>query len=45
MSRKINCRKCGKPIKLDPSTSSALCRKCRKTLIVNEKKTTENFDF
>ncbi|MFX0040648.1 MAG: hypothetical protein ACFFCY_12105 [Promethearchaeota archaeon] len=41
----INCRKCGKEIRLDLSDSEALCKKCRKTKLVLEKKTTVNFDF
>ncbi len=41
----INCRKCGKDIRLDFSDSRVLCRKCRKTMIVLNKKTTVNFDF
>jgi Zn finger protein HypA/HybF involved in hydrogenase expression len=41
----INCRKCGKDIRLDLSDSRALCRKCRKTSIVLDERTTRNFDF
>ena len=42
----IKCRKCGKEIRLDLSDSRALCKKCRKTMmIVLDKKTTESFDF
>ena len=41
----IKCSKCGKDITLDLSDSRALCKKCRKTMIVLDKKTTENFDF
>ena len=41
----IKCRKCGKEIKLNLSDSRALCKKCRKTMIVLDKNTTKNFDF
>ncbi|MFX1438290.1 MAG: hypothetical protein ACFFAA_14030 [Promethearchaeota archaeon] len=41
----INCRTCGKEIRLDLSNSEALCKKCRKAQLVLEKKTTINFDF
>jgi len=41
----INCMKCNKEIKLDLSDSRAFCKKCRKTMIVLDKKTTKNFDF
>jgi len=41
----INCRKCGKEIKLDLTDSRALCRKCRKNQIAHYAKTTKNFDF
>ena len=42
---KINCLKCGKEIKLNFIDVRAVCKKCRKTNIVLNKKTAINFDF
>ncbi|MFX0024483.1 MAG: hypothetical protein ACFE9S_19360 [Candidatus Hermodarchaeota archaeon] len=41
----INCRKCGKEIRLDLEDTTALCRKCRKNPLVHNAKTTRFFDF
>ena len=41
----INCRKCGKEIRLNLSDTRALCKKCRKNHAVIEVTTTRNFDF
>jgi DNA-directed RNA polymerase subunit RPC12/RpoP len=41
----INCRKCGKEIRLDLSNSEALCKRCRKNKLILKHNTTQNFDF
>jgi ribosomal protein L37AE/L43A len=41
----INCKKCGKEIKLDLEDTIALCKKCRKSPLVNNAKTTRFFEF
>ncbi|MFX0020680.1 MAG: hypothetical protein ACFE9S_00020 [Candidatus Hermodarchaeota archaeon] len=41
----VNCKSCGKEIKLDFNDSRALCKKCRKNTTTNDKKTSRNFDF
>ncbi len=42
---KINCLKCGKELKLNFMDARSVCKKCQRTMIALNKRTTENFDF